>query len=253
MADIGLVLSGGGVKGIAHLGLLQVLEELGIKPTVISGVSAGAVIGAFYAAGYSPRQILGMAKDHSPMSIVAAVITSGGLFSPDVLKDVLMEAIPQNDFALLKIPLFVTATDLNSSSSITFSEGILNEVIVGSSVVPAVFDPISHQQFLLVDGGVLNDFPVVCLSGKCDKIVGSNVNKLVNSEGVTLSRLQVLERCFHLANAEKVASQARLCDILFEPLLTQYNMVEMKYADEIFEIGYQAAMAQKESLLLLVN
>jgi NTE family protein len=74
------VLSGGGVKGIAHLSLLQALEELGIKPTVISGVSAGAVIGAFYAVGYTPQQILGMAKDHSPMSIVAAVITAGGLF-----------------------------------------------------------------------------------------------------------------------------------------------------------------------------
>jgi NTE family protein len=90
-----------------------------------------------------------------------------------------MKAIPQNDFAQLKIPLFVTATDLNSCSSITFSEGLLNEVIVGSSAVPAVFDPIPYQQFLLVDGGVLNDFPVDCLSGRCEKIIGSHVNKLV--------------------------------------------------------------------------
>ncbi|MEB0249598.1 hypothetical protein QN344_05590, partial [Mucilaginibacter sp. 5B2] len=120
------------------------------------------------------------------------------------------------------------------------------------SAVPAVFDPIPHQQFLLVDGGVLNDFPVDCLSGRCDKIIGAYVNKLVSSAGTTLSRLQVLERCFHLANAEKVASQAKLCDIVIEPLLTHYNMVEMKYANEIFEIGYQAAMAQKEHLLLLI-
>lgn len=253
MAKIGLVLSGGGVKGIAHLGLLKALEELGIKPTVISGVSSGAVIGALYAAGYTPMQILSMAKDHSPMSVMAVVLTAGGLFSPEVLKDVLMEALPQNDFALLKIPLFVTATDLNNCSSITFSEGVLNEVIVGSSAVPAVFDPIPHKHFLLVDGGVLNDFPVDCLTGKCDKIIGSQVNKLVNSEGIKLSRLQVLERCFHLANAENCASQARLCDILIAPLLTPYNMVEMKYADEIFEIGYQATMAQKEDLLLLIN
>lgn len=253
MADIGLALSGGGVKGIAHLGLLQALKELGIKPKVISGVSSGAVTGALYAAGYTPRQILSMAKDHSPMSILATVITAGGLFSPDVLKEVLMDAIPQNDFGLLKIPLLVTATDLNNCSSVTFSKGSLNDVIVGSSIVPAVFDPIPHQHFLLVDGGVLNDFPVDCLSGRCDRIIGSHVNKLVNSEGATLSRLQVLERCFHLANAEKVASQAKLCDVLIEPLLTQYNMVEMKYADEIFEIGYQAAMAQKENLLLLIN
>lgn len=252
MADIGLVLSGGGARGIAHLGLLQALEELGIKPTVISGVSAGAVIGALYAAGYTPRQILSMAKDHSPMSVVAAVITAGGLFSPEVLKGVLMEAIPQNDFALLKIPLFVTATDLENCSSVTFSEGTLNDVIVGSAAIPALFEPISYQNWLLVDGGVLNDFPVDCLSGKCDKIIGSHVNKLFNSEGASLSRLQVLERCFHLAAAEKVATQAKLCNVLIEPQLTQYNMFEMKYADEIFEIGYQAAMVQKESLLLLI-
>lgn len=251
MANIGLALSGGGVKGIAHLGLLQALEDLGVKPTIISGTSAGAVVGALYAAGYTPRQILSMAKDHSPMSIFAAVVSSGGLFSPEVLKSVLMEAIPQNDFALLKIPLLVTATDLNSCSSLTFSKGTLYDVIVGSSAVPAVFEPIAYKQWLLVDGGVLNDFPVDCLYGKCEKIIGSYVNKLVKSAATTLSRIQVLERCFHLAAAEKVASQATLCDVLIEPLLAPYNMFEMKYADEIFEIGYQAAMAQQESILSL--
>ena len=72
MAEVGLVFSGGGARGIAHLGIIQGLEELGIKPKLISGMSAGAIIGAFYAAGYIPYQILNMAKDHSLMNIVAA-------------------------------------------------------------------------------------------------------------------------------------------------------------------------------------
>jgi NTE family protein len=253
MADIGLVLSGGGARGIAHLGLLQALEEIGIKPKVISGVSAGAVIGAFYGAGYTPKQILNIAKDHSPMSIVAAVMTSGGLFSPEILREVLVEAIPKNGFGFLKTPLIVTVTDIGKCVSLTFSEGPLYDVLVGSAAIPALFDPIPYQGALLVDGGVLNNFPVDCLSGKCDKIIGSNVNKLLNNEGVQLSKLQVLERCFHLAIAEKVALQAMLCDVLIEPPLFKYNMFEMKYADEIFEIGYQKAIAQKERLLLLAR
>jgi len=175
MADIGLVLSGGGARDVAHLGMLQALDELQIKPQVISGVSAGAVIGALYAGGYKPAQILHMAKEHSPMSVVAAVITAGGLFSPEVLKDVLAEALPHDGFEFLKIPLYVTATDLNSCSSVFFSKGLLNDVIVGSAAVPAVFEPILHQHYLLVDGGVLNDFPVDCLSGQCRKIIGSHI------------------------------------------------------------------------------
>ncbi|MES2267502.1 MAG: patatin-like phospholipase family protein [Bacteroidota bacterium] len=253
MADIGLVLSGGGARGIAHLGLLQGLEELDIKPKIISGVSAGAVIGAFYAAGYTPKQILRIAKDHSPMSIVAAVMTSGGLFSPEVLKEVLMKAIPQNGFEFLKMPLLVTATDIRKCLSLTFDEGPLYDVLVGSAAIPALFDPIPYQDMLLVDGGVLDNFPVDRLAGKCDKVIGSNVNKLLNNHGAPLSKLQVLERCFHLAIAEKVASQAILCDVLIEPLLGQYNMFEMKYADEIFEIGHRAALAEKKRLLSLLS
>jgi NTE family protein len=103
---------------------------MGIKPKVISGVSAGSVIGAFYAAGYTPRQILGITKDHSPMNIVDAVITVGGFFSPEVLKGVLLEAIRKNSFESLKIPLLVTATDIRNFSSITISNGVLCDVLV---------------------------------------------------------------------------------------------------------------------------
>ncbi|MFD2146151.1 patatin-like phospholipase family protein [Mucilaginibacter antarcticus] len=253
MNTIGLVLSGGGARGIAHLGVLQGIEEIGIKPKVISGVSAGAVIGALYAAGYTPRQILGIAKNHSPTNIVTAVITAGGLFSPEILKGVLLEAIPQNSFESLKILLFVTATDIGNCSSITTSKGVLCDVLVGSAAIPALFDPVPYQHRLLVDGGVLNNFPVECLAGNCDKLIGSHVNKLLSSKSGPFSRLQVLERCFHLAIADKVLAQAKFCDILIEPQLPQYNMFEMKYAEEIFEIGYRCAMMQKESLLLLTK
>lgn len=253
MNNIGLVLSGGGARGIAHLGVLQGLEEMGISLKIISGASAGAVIGALYAAGYTPREILSLAKAHSPRSLIAAVMSSGGLFSPQVLKGVLIEAIPQNSFESLKTPLMVTATDLADCSSITFSAGVLHEVVVGSAAIPALFEPVVLEQRLLVDGGVCNNFPVDCLSGKCDKIIGSHVNKLLNSSGEKLSRLQVLERCFHLAISEKVAAQAKYCDVLIEPLLPHYNMFEMKYADEIFDIGYEALMAQKENILHLAE
>jgi NTE family protein len=80
MGRLGLVLSGGGARGVAHLGLLQALDEMGLKPTIISGVSSGAIIGALYASGYSPQEILKLTKDHSATTIMGVILTSGGLF-----------------------------------------------------------------------------------------------------------------------------------------------------------------------------
>ena len=131
MTKIGLVLSGGGARAIAHLGILDGLAQIGLKPNVISGVSAGAIIGALYSAKYSPKQILEMIKKHTSSSLLM-VLSSGGLFTASGLKQILSSAIPANNFESLSIPLFVTATDIASGTSITYSKGPLHDVLIGS-------------------------------------------------------------------------------------------------------------------------
>ncbi|MGF7080332.1 patatin-like phospholipase family protein [Mucilaginibacter sp. UYCu711] len=246
MDKVGLVLSGGGARGIAHLGLLQGLDEMGIKVGVISGVSSGAIIGALYAAGYTPQHILALTKAHSATTIIGVILSAGGLFSPTGLRDVLTSTIPKGNFEHLSIPLFVTATDIVTGTAITFSKGPLYDALVGSSSIPALFDPIKSGDRYLVDGSVLNNLPVDCLSGQCDVIMGSHVNRLFHQQKEPLSRLQVFERCFQLAIAGTVAAHGKKCDVFIEPDLSSYNMFEMKYADEIFEVGYHTVNAHRQ-------
>lgn len=250
MHKIGLAFSGGGARGLAHLGLLSALEELGLRPSIISGVSAGAIIGALYAAGHTPRQILALAQEHASLSITRLALFQNGLFSSSGLRRLLKTYLPADSFDALRIPLLVTATDIISGRSITLSEGVLCDALMGSAAVPGIFSPVKHGNYALVDGGVLNNFPVEGLQKGCDKIIGCHVNKLDNSHPPEqFSKLYVIEKCFHLAIASTIVYKSALCNVFLEPSLEAYSMFDMKHADSIFDIGYQATMAQKDIFL----
>lgn len=250
MLKIGLALSGGGARGIAHLGLLCAMEELGLRPSVISGVSAGAIAGALYAAGYPPRQILSLAQEHASGSLVRLALFQNGLFSSSGLRHLVKTYLPADSFGSLRIPLLVTATDIISGKSVTLSEGPLCDALLGSAAVPGLFSPVKYGNYSLVDGGVLNNFPVEGLQKSCNKIIGSHVNKLDNSRRPEqLGKLYVIEKCFHLAIASTIIYKSALCDVFLEPALEAYSMFDMKHADKIFEAGYQAAMEQKDIFL----
>jgi len=248
MLGFGVVLSGGGARGIAHLGVLQALEEIGIRPDILSGVSAGALIGALYGAGHSPQHILELVKSHTSSSLVRMILSPSGLFSPAGLSKLLKETIPHDSFDLLRIPLYVTATDIGSGESVTFSEGQLHPVLIGSSSIPGLFTPVKFGRHYLVDGGVRNNLPVNCIRDKCHKILGSHVNKLYHDHPEQLGRFQVLEKSFHLAVANTVATHALQCDIFLEPELRSHQMFEMKHADQLFKAGYDVVLKQKELL-----
>ena len=245
---IGIVLSGGGTRGMAHLGALNALDELGVKPAIISGTSSGALLGALYAAGNPPKEILKMVKAHASSGVLGMILSSGGLFSATGLMEILKSAIMTDDFEKLLIPLYVTATDIGGGRSVTFSEGPLFDALIGSSSVPGVFKPVKLGNQYLVDGGVMNNFPVECIKDKCDKLIGSHVNKLCYKNAGKLNRLQILDRCFHLAISVQVAINAKYCDVFLEPPLSGYGMFDMKYADRIFKKGYQAVM-EKEQII----
>ncbi|MGN8068913.1 patatin-like phospholipase family protein [Mucilaginibacter sp. 22184] len=248
MLGIGVVLSGGGARGIAHLGVLQGLGEIGIRPDIISGVSAGALTGALYAAGHSPEYILALVKSHTSSSLVRMILSPSGLFSPSGLGKLLRETIPHNNFDQLSIPLYVTATDIGTGESVTFSEGELHPVLIGTSSIPGMFTPVKFVQRYLIDGGVRDNLPVHCIRNKCRKILGSHVNKLYHDHPEQLGRLQVLEKSFHLAVANTVAEYARLCDLFLEPELKGHQMFEMRHVDQLFKAGYDAVLEKKELL-----
>lgn len=252
---IGIVLSGGGVRGFAHLGLLQALDELGLHPYAISGVSAGAIVGALYAAGYKPGKILDLMKENSYFRWSNFLFNRDGFFSMQPLLEALQKLIPDDSFESLATRLYVTATDFSGNMALTFSTGRLWQPVIASCSVPVIFEPVQLEGSLLVDGGLLNNFPVEPLEGLCDTLIGSYVNNIQGRRGVVarVGKANMLERCFHMAIANTVYGKAGRCSLFIEPPLQEFGMFDRNKAELIYEIGYKAAVAHKEELLALLD
>ncbi|HNT51348.1 MAG TPA: patatin-like phospholipase family protein [Cyclobacteriaceae bacterium] len=138
----GLVLSGGGARGIVHIGVLKALDEMGITFDCISGTSAGSIVGALYAAGHKPDSIFDLVKNLSVFKAVRPAFAWTGLLTLDGLKDVLIKNIPNNDFNKLKIPLTIAATDIKNGQIHYFNNGELIPAVLASSSIPAIFNPV---------------------------------------------------------------------------------------------------------------
>ncbi|MEO9144559.1 MAG: patatin-like phospholipase family protein [Ginsengibacter sp.] len=257
MNKIGLVLSGGGARGFAHLGLLKVLDELQIKVAAISGVSAGAIFGALYASGKKPDEILDIAltKNGSYFGFSSVLWRKEGIFSLEAVRKILLENIPEDSFESLQIPLFINATDFLHSKTLFFSKGNLISRIIASASVPVVFQPVIEGGSKLVDGGLLNNFPVEPLLGICDKIIGSHVNKLEDISDIhfRFSKAAMIERTYHIAVANSVYSRAPQCDVFIEAALDKFGLVNIRNAAKIFDIGYHTALKYKRELADLLQ
>ncbi|MBL7810711.1 MAG: patatin-like phospholipase family protein [Bacteroidetes bacterium] len=240
--ELGLVLSGGGARGFAHGGVLQAMEEAGLKPDVIAGTSAGALAGALYAAGMKPRHILDLLKRSKYFSWRNLNFTKDGVFSMNPLKKTLQMVLPEN-FEDLEIPLYITNTNLSKGTCEIIHSGPLLEPLLASACIPAVFKPIATERGVLVDGGIMNNFPVEPLIGKCKKIIGCHVNKLkADDNPENWSMVRIAEQCFHLAVQETLYQKATQCDIFIEPDLFEFRMFDVEQADEIYLRGYDSAM-----------
>ena len=250
MTKIGYVLSGGGARGFAHLGIIKLLEELGIRPFAIAGTSVGAIVGALYAAGKRPDEIIEMLKSNAYFGWSAITWKKDGFFSMEVLRKILKDNLEGNNFDTLKTKLFVAATDLIKGESVIISKGNLVEAVIASASIPVIFEPVKSADKLLVDGGILNNFPVEPLTNICDVIIGSYVNKIGDGIAKTtrFKTFEILDRCFHLAISNSVYSKVNKCDVFIEVPLNGFNMNDQKMGDKICQIGYNTALQYKQKL-----
>lgn len=249
---IGITLSGGGFRGIAHLGIFTYLNELGIKVDVISGTSVGSLIGAFIADGFAPEEILEMSKKEKIFSYSGFFTTRGGMFSPTVFEKLIKKYIPHDSFESLKIPLYVSVTDLTHAESIIFNGGSLSFAVKSSCCVPLVFQPVVYKDSTyLCDGGLLNNFPIEQIRPVCSKVIGVNVDPIETIKG-PLGYKAMAARILRIATAIKAVSSKHLCDVYLEPEgLDAYSTFDTKSMDAIFEIGYNHAKKFKKELLAL--
>jgi len=240
--SIGLGLSGGGVRGISHLGVLKALNEAGIFPNQVSGSSAGAIVGAMYCQGYSPDEVLKIIIETNYFKLLRPAISWKGLFNLDSLAQLLKTYLPHNDFSALKTTLIVAATDIGKGEVVYFDSGKLIDPILASSCIPGMFEPILHDSRYLVDGGVLNNLPVEPLQGKCDLIIGVNCNHLPEL-GKVRNVKNLIERAVMMNLNFNVYTRKGACDYFIEaPGLGKYGVFDLKKAPELFQAGYQQAM-----------
>lgn len=245
---IGIVLSGGGARGIAHLGTLKALEDFGVRPTHISGTSAGAMAGAFYAAGYSVMEILDILKRGQIFNFSNILIKRQGIFAMKGFHDIYKACFPSNLIEDLDIPLYIAATDILRAELVYFSEGNLSHALMASTCIPLIFQPVAFNDTLYVDGGVINNFPIEPLEAQCDIIIGSYVNS-IKKEVDEVHMNNIIDRCFHLAMKSSVQTKIERCSLFFEPPnMSQYSLFNLKRADEIFEYGYKYALSMEKEI-----
>lgn len=252
VSQLGLVLSGGGIRGLAHLGLIKVLEENDIEITAVSGTSAGSIIAAFYAQGYSTDDILNIVLGINTFKFLKPALSLKGLLKMDTLYKELLPYFDVNEFAALKIPVAIAATNLRSGSTEYFEKGDLVGAICASSCIPVLFDPYSYNGQLYIDGGILNNLPVQPLVGKAKAILGSHCNPTDRDFKPSNARL-VMERALNLSIMQNSYRDKLKCDFFFEPKgLEKFKVMDFKNAKEIYEIGYQQAQ-EKLALLGLIK
>ncbi|BDC99230.1 patatin-like phospholipase family protein [Persicobacter psychrovividus] len=259
---IGIVLSGGGSKGLAHVGVLRYLEEIGIEIDAIAGTSAGAIVGGLYANGVPPREIKSFFQ-----STPIFHWQHRGFFSQRQFDGIIDSAkiikffkpyFPIDDFSHLKKDLYLVATDLQKGKERVFhGSGPVCKPIMASAAFPLVFSPVTIDDTLYSDGGILNHFPVDVLYGKCEKLIGVFVSPIREAEKDSLHGIQnIVIRAMNIQSTHGEQEKIRYCNVgITSEELINYGTFTTKseVLHEIYEIGYRAAQQQHDALIKLLE
>ncbi len=250
--NIGICLSGGGALGLAHIGALQALEENGIYPDMISGSSMGSVIGALYAAGYSPKEMKKIiVKEHlsSPFRLFDfRLFSKTGFSSHHTLQLLLQKYIPENDFFALKKKLAVCVVNLNKGKwEIVDSGQKLHEYIIASSTIPMLYEVQEIEGQAYVDGGVLNNLPVDPLKPVCRRIIGIDVLPYVEQKSFD-SKLSIISTYIYLQNHNNSKENHKLCDdLIVVDRVEKYHAFSYNAYKEIIQMGYDCTVKYLKS------
>ncbi len=244
--NIGLVLSGGGSKGIAHAGALQFMEEQQLQPKLIAGTSAGAIVGALYSFGKTPLEILSFFQSIYFFHWSHFTFSKAGLIDSESFKAYFVRVFGDAQLGDLAIPLHVTATDMVKGKLKVFDfETKITDAVLASSAFPGVLSPYIIDDVCYSDGGILNHFPTDLLQGQCDFLIGLYVSPIQKIESKELNSIKaVTSRAFDLLFAASTLQKFNHCDWLIEPdQLASFGTFETSKSkmETIFTIGYEAA------------
>ena len=278
---VGLVLSGGGAKGLAHIGVLKTLDSLGVRVDYIAGTSMGAVMGGLYASGYTGRQIDSIIRatnfdllisDDIPrnaktfyerknaekyaftlpfidfkIQLPSSISRGQNVFN--ALSKLTLNVSGVEDFSKLPIPFYCIATDMSTGEEVVLDRGNLTQAIAASSALPTLYQPVRLNNKLLMDGGIVNNYPIQGLESKdLDIIIGVDVQ----DDLLTINKLEsvsnILIQISNFRVAKEMKGKAKFTDIYIKPEISEYSLFSFKNSNEIISKGQTAASTYIEEL-----
>lgn len=245
---VGLALSGGGAKGFSHIGVLMAFNRCGIKPDILSGVSAGAIASVLFSAGLTPNDIIKCFTEASSLGdFTEWAFPREGFMKLDRFGKLLDSWLPVKRLEELSIPTIVCATDLDHGKSVGWSKGEIVPRVLASCSIPIVFNPQTINGVSYVDGGVLRNLPAWAIRGYCKTLYGCNCSPLRHSYSGKKTLLDVALRSYHLMLKANIAQDVRLCDKVIQVNLKEVSTFELSSLKKGVMAGYDAAMKVLES------
>ena len=283
---VGLVLSGGGAKGLAHIGALKAIEEAGVRIDYIAGTSMGAIVGALYASGYTADELMQMFKDVNFEEIIrddfkrknksfferedgdrhAVTLPfnkfklgfpsalSKGQSTYNFYSKKLYHVKNISNFSKLPIPFFCIATNIETGKQEILDHGYLPNAITASSTIPSLFEPVHIDDKLLIDGGISNNYPIdELLQKNVDVVIGVDVQDSLQQKENLKSVMQIMTQISNFTPQSQMDDKVAKTAIYIKPNINKYSIISFDKGEEIYQEGYQAATQVEAQLLALSN
>ena len=236
---IGLAVGGGAARGVAHVGVLEILEREGIRPDVIAGTSVGALIGALICAGFSAAELSFVTEHIGWSKLLRLQVPGRGLFTFERMGELMIELLGDITFADLKIPFALVATDVNTGEMVTITEGPLTPAVMASCAVPGLIEPVQVGDRLLCDGGIINNTPIsTAREMGADYVIGIDIFEphydRHNPLGMALTAIEVL--------INRAGMGLDKADCLIKPDLAGISFISFMRKERLLQKGREAAI-----------
>lgn len=283
---VGLVLSGGGAKGLAHIGVLKVLDSLGVRVDYVAGTSMGAIIGSLYASGYSGKEIDSIFKTINFDNIIIDNIPreaktfyerenseryaltlpfdgfvlrlptalSRGQNTFNLLSELTLHVKDISDFSKLPVPFFCMTTNMETGKAVQLEHGNLAQAVMASGALPTLFQPVNIDNGVYIDGGVVNNYPLDEMKAKrVDLIIGVDVQDELSKSKDLKSATEILYQIQNYKTLSDMVEKVKNTDIYIKPDIAEFNVVSFDEGKEIIENGVLASQKHLEELEEVVN